>query len=167
MAEKMIKHLMFTYFAPAPNRVQIGGDDVLVERIARLGEVVDIEDEVSLQRGEELGSFFTDEERKAVEDGTYNGEDSEAVYRAVEGVRPVNPIQPVEGEGAQTEGMSTEDLGEYIRENRLNVEDTVALAKDGDEDSINKVYDAENIATDNDPRKGVTDALDKKLAALN
>jgi len=44
------------------------------------------------------------------------------------------------------------------------VDSTVALAGD-DEESIQKVLDAENIATENEPRKGVLDRLEAKLIA--
>jgi hypothetical protein len=49
----------------------------------------------------------------------------------------------------------------------LNVDQTLALLpEDASEDQINTLYDAENYASENDPRKGVTDRLEARLAAL-
>jgi hypothetical protein len=162
MAEKMIKVLLFTWFHNEPSAIN-PAETARLEKLARLGEVVDIDDDYSLQRGEELGAFFTDEERKEIEEETYAGEDAPAVYAAL-GVTapPVGLIEPAGGEGPMA--LSVEALAEYITENNLNSEQTIALAGD-DADSINKVLDAENIATDNEPRKSVVSALEKKLAA--
>jgi hypothetical protein len=164
MPEVMIKARLFTWFrneesAIDPEQTQ------RTEKISHLGEVVDVDDDASFKRGEELDAFFTDEEREAIEEETYGGPGATAVY-AARGVTPQPEalIQPAEGEGTQTSNLSAEELADYIKSNRLTVEETVALAGD-DADSINKVLDAENIATDNDPRKGVETALEAKLSA--
>jgi hypothetical protein len=164
MTEVMIKVRLFTWFRNEESAVD-PSQQQRVEKISHMGEVVDIDDDASFQRGEELGAFFTDKEREAVEDGTYIGPGSEAVYAARgEAPSPTPLIEDAEGEGGSAAEMSAEDLADYIKRNRLNVEDTVALAGD-DTESIEKVLDAENIATDNDPRKGVEAALEAKLAA--
>lgn len=166
MAEKMIKHRLFTWFEEVPSKV-VKGEMGLVERIAHHGEVVDITNDEYLARGEELDSFYSDADRKAIEDGTYRGFDAEAVYRMRAGQRPVNPIEPADGEGPQIQSLDAEELAEYIKENNLNVDATVALVgNDPTLEDIEKVLDAESIATDNDPRKGVTHALEAKMAAV-
>jgi hypothetical protein len=161
----MIKHLLVTWFRNEPSPVD-PEQTIRLEKINRVGDVVDIDDESSYQRLEDLGSFFTDEEREKIEEGTYTGPGAAQVYAAL-GNTSANPtplIEDAEGEGRQVDNLSSEELADYIKSNRLTVEETVALAGD-DADSINKVLDAENIATDNDPRKGVETALEAKLAA--
>lgn len=170
--EKMIKHRLFTWFEEThdPTQPEDSGNTVLTERIARLGEVVDITNPTYIRRGEELDAFFTDDERKAIENGTYTGPAAEQVYwhrnaMAGQSAPPPSAVQAVEGEGAlDLASADAAQVAEYIEQNNLNVADTVALAGD-DVESIEKVIDAENLATGNDPRKGVIDRLEAKLNA--
>jgi hypothetical protein len=169
MAQKIIKHRLFTWFEVTPNPVDPGGPDVLTERINIAGDDVDITNEDYVKRGEELDAFFTDEEADQVRAGTYNGPGAEQVYYLRQGAQtaPHNlprQIGPADGEHGDTASMSSEELADYINEHKLNVDQTVALAGD-DLESIEKVLDAENLATDNDPRKGVTDRLEAKMNA--
>jgi hypothetical protein len=160
--EKIIKVRLFTWFEETPNLVHPGGDPVLTERIAHHGEKVDITNDVSLNRGEELGAFYTDEEAAQIEDGSYRGPDAGILFNRRAGIRPAATVENVDGEGPQVQSLDSAQLADYIRENKLTVSQTVALADDSTE-GIEKVLDAENIATDNEPRKGVTDALETKL----
>jgi hypothetical protein len=162
--EVIIKDRLFTWFEETDSLVQ-PGTTVLTERIAHHGEKVDITNPVYVERGKLLGSFYTDDEAAAIEAGTYRGQDAEILYNRRAGIRPQSQIEPVEGEGFQVGAMSAEELGDYIRENKLTVDQTVALAGD-DLESIEKVLDAENIATDNAPRRGVEDRLEAKMTAV-
>jgi len=174
MAKKIIKHLLYTYFDEVPNQA-VPGAIALQEQLGRLGEERDITRDVDLQRGEELGAFYTDEEAKAIEDGTYDGPDAEALSMARSGTVPTPTIQPADGEHGDIASMDTEALAALIAPSEfgeegkdLTVDETVALAGDGsDPDLINKVLDAENMATNNEPRKGVQDRLEAKLAAAS
>lgn len=161
--DRIVKFRLVTYFEEVPNPVHPNGDTVLVERTAPLGAKVSLR-AADEQRLDSLGALYTKEEAKAIEDGSYKGFDSVLLYASRGGQKPASPIQPVDGEGPQTDDMSAEELAQYITENKLNVDDTVALAGD-DEDSINKVLDAENIASENDPRVGVVNRLEAKLNA--
>lgn len=167
MAEKMIRHLLYTYGREVPNPFHTeGGNEPethVVEGLARLGEVVDISRPYDLERGERLGAFYTDEERAAIEDGSYRGADAPSIQQArLETAQQA--IQPADGEGvADASSMSSEEIADLIEEQKLNVQQTIALAGD-DEDSINKVLDAENLATNNEPRSGVVKGLEAKLA---
>ena len=165
MPEVMIKHLLVTWFRNEPSAVN-PDENQRLEKINRVGDVVDIDDEASYKRLEELDSFFTDEEREAIEEGTYQGPGASSVYAALGNTSyaPQPMIEAAEGEGTQVDNMSSEELAEYINSNKLTVDATVSLAGD-DADSINKVLDAENIATDNDPRQGVVRQLEAKLAS--
>jgi len=164
MPEVIVKARLITWFRNEPSAVD---PDVTVrlEKINSVGEKVDIDDEASFQRLTDLDAIYSEEDSAAIEEGTYTGPGAAAVYAARgETVAPESLIEPAEGEGRQVDNLSAEDLAEYIKSNKLTVEETVALAGD-DADSINKVLDAENIATDNDPRKGVESALEARLSA--
>jgi len=169
--EKMIKVLLFTYGREIANPHQSEGqpDTIVVEGLARVGEVVDITRDYDLQRGEDLGAFFSDEDRKKVEAGTYNGVDSPSVYAArLQEARAAIAPADDEGMGIEAGEMSAEELADYIVEHKLNVQDTVALAGDStDIDEINKVLDAETLAMqqkDAEPRTGVVKALEARAA---
>jgi hypothetical protein len=173
MAEKMIKHLLFTYGKEVPNPLYTEGgnepETVLQEGLARLGEVVDVTRPYDLHRGEELDAFFSDKDRKAIEEGKYRGPDAPTVVAArLARAQAEVAVEPAEGEGTtDTSDMSSEEIAAFITENKLNVDQTVDLADPNDVDSINKVLDAENLASDNDPRAGVVKALEARLAAAS
>lgn len=175
--EKMIKHLLFTYGEQRENPLWFEGStdqpkEIIVEGLARHGQVVDVTREYDINRGENLDAFYTDAEREAIEDGSYVGPDAEVVFSArantttgtstvtsalppaTGGVQPVTPIND----------MSDEEIADMIQKEGLNSEQTVALAGD-DPEQIEKVMDAENLL-ENGPRKGVIAALDKKLATV-
>lgn len=167
MPEVMIKHLLVTWFRNEPSAVD-PDQTVRLEKINRVGDVVDIDDEASYKRLEDLGAFFTDEEREQIEAGTYTGAGAAQVYSA-RGQTSANPtplIEDAEGEGRQVDNLSSEELAEYIKGNNLSSEETIALAGD-DEGSINKVLEAENMATNNDPRADVVAGLEAKLTAAS
>lgn len=174
MAKKIIKHRLFTWFENVPSSID-PNEESRVERIATLGQEVDITDDASLKRGEELGSFYTDEEAKAIREGTYQGVDADALGRAREGQfsaptsnEEVDDVSGSVSGSLDVKSASSEEIGEFIKENKLNVEQTKRLVPDdADVDLLEKLYDAESYASDNDPRKGVADYLDAKLAAAS
>jgi len=167
MAQKIIKHRLFTWFEVTPNPVDPSGPDVLTERINIAGDDVDITNEDYVKRGEDLDAFYTDEEADKIRAGTYAGTDADQVYYLRSGgqTAPHNlpHISPADGEAGN---LSVEELADKIRNEKLNVEQTVALAAD-DLASIEKVLDAENLATDNEPRRGVVDRLEAKMSAAS
>jgi hypothetical protein len=170
MAEKIIKVRLFTWFENAQSAAN-PDEEVRLERINIIGDDVDISDEASLARGEELDAFFSDEDAAAIRDGSYDGPLADHIAIA-QGVvaPPTGAVSAIEGEGPQTDSLSSQELGEYINENNLNVDETVALATAGDTASIEKVWDAEEHAAQlrgNDARKGVTDKLDAMLKAAS
>lgn len=68
--EKTIKHKVFTYHVETQGMKPDGTlGDILVERQARRGETVDIPLDFELNRGNELGAFYTDEELEAIASG--------------------------------------------------------------------------------------------------
>ena len=168
--ERTIKVRLFTWFENVESPA-VPGEMVRAERISHMGDVVEINDEESLKRGEELDAFYSKEDAKAIAEGTYAGTDA-AILEVVSGKtqRPAAPAEAtaIEGEGPQTESLSVEELGAYIHAHKLNVSDTVALAQEGNVDSIQKVWDAEDHAAQlrgNDSRTGVTEKLDAMLHA--
>lgn len=167
MTQVIIRHRLVTWFEEFEDKFAPGGVNRR-EHLAHMGEEVDIpESEYERIMGVNTSTnppFYTDEHAEQIRLGTYRGHDSEALFRMRTGQKPQSQIEPIEGEGYDVSGMNAEELGDYIKENRLNVQDTVKLAGD-DQESIEKVLDAENYATDNKPRRGVQDALEAKLAA--
>jgi hypothetical protein len=170
MAQKIIKHRLFTWFEVTPNPVDPSGPDVLTERINIAGDDVDITNEDYVKRGESLDAFYTDEEADEIRAGTYAGSDADQLYYLRSGGQTAPRVtaqgQITAASGESTESMTAEELADHIRDNKLNVEQTVALAGD-DLESIEKVLDAENLATDNEPRRGVVDRLEAKMSAAS
>lgn len=179
MAEKMIRALMFTYGREVDNPAYIEGVDgspekVVVEGLARLGEVVDVTRPIDLERGERLDAFFTDDQRKEIEAGNYKGPDAPSIYQARLNearaqAQAIEDESAVPGETPDISEMDAQEIGAYIHENKLNVEKTLALAgDDANADTLEKLLDAETHAgqlNEADPRKGVVDGLEAKLAA--
>jgi hypothetical protein len=62
---------------------------------------------------------------------------------------------------------SADELGDYMAENRLNVQQVKDMVPDdADLEMLEKFWDAETHASNNEPRRGVTDYLDARIAAL-
>src|SRR5215831_13663565 len=125
---RTVKHLMFPWLVASPNPAHADGPDILKERVAQQGEEVTIEElgPMALERGERLGSFYTDAELEAL---ASEGAPEEA---AAEGAAPAG------------DEMGVHELAEYIETNHPNVDETVALAK-GDPDAAQRVLEAEGI----------------------
>ena len=66
MAEKIIKVRLFTWFEETDSPVH-PGETVLTERIATMGQEVDITNEAYVKRGEDLDAFYTDEEAEEID----------------------------------------------------------------------------------------------------
>ena len=141
---RTVKHLFFPFLVESPNPSMPDAGPVLKERTAKQGDVLTVEElgPLALERGERLGSFYTDAELEALEAGE----------------------APAEGEAAEPAQLAAGDelgvheLAEYIEQNHPNVDDTIALAK-GDPEAAARVLEAEGIATGGDPRAGVTKGL--------
>lgn len=161
--EKRIKYRLFNYYEERGK--DLAGNPVLVEKTAAFGELADIPREEDIERGERLGAFFSDEENSAIEDGSYRGPSYDQL-RTNAGTT----------EGAQTAeshditSMSDEQIAEIIASGNggkgLSVAETVALAGD-DKDLAEKVLDAEIIASQSDPRKGVEKGLEAIISRAN
>jgi len=118
-------------------------------REAKRGETVTVDQigTLALRKGESSHAFYTDDEREKVE----QGQDPDSI-----------------GTGASASGSSISEMGEYeLAEyikgsnpdgKELTVQQTVDLAGN-DKDLAHRVLQAENIATDGEPRKGVETGL--------
>lgn len=166
--EKRIKFRLFHFY----EEVAVPGDTsktMLVERYASFGQTADISREEDIARGEKLGAFFSDEESQAIEDGTYRGPAYDQL-RSNAG-NPGEGSQQALGAGTpDISGMSDEQIAELIQNGNdgqgLNVAETVALAGN-DKDLAEKVLDAEIIASESDPRKGVEKGLEAIISRAN
>lgn len=167
MGKVIIRHRLVTWFEEVKDNLAPNGVNRR-ERIAGKGEEVEIPqdeiDRITSVNTDYDPPFYTDEQAEQIKAGTYDGPDRELLMSARLGQRPASLVTAIEGEHGDTASMDAAELADYIVEKRLNVDATVALAGD-DEASIQKVLDAENIASENDPRKGVVDRLEAKLNA--
>jgi len=140
--DRMVRALSFIYTVQTTDP---SGAPIITTNEVKSGAVVTIEQigSLALRKGEESHSFYTSDEREAVE----AGRDPDAV-----------------GTGAAlASGGSVSDLGEYelaehIKNENLTVQQTIDLAG-GDKDLAHRLLQAENIATDGEPRKGVETGL--------
>jgi hypothetical protein len=112
------------------------GDEVTLDQIGLLAQM----------KGEKSHSFYTDDERERLESG--QDPDSSASSG---------------GGGGDISSMGEYELAEYIKGQNpdgkeLTVNETIALAGD-DKDLAERLLQAENIATDGEPRKGVEAGL--------
>jgi len=150
MAEKMIKFRLFHFYVEEEGA---DGQTVLTERNASYGQTVDIPRDADVERGEELGAFYTDEEIEAIKDGSYEGEDAEQIAARLSGgagFPGVPPFSDAEGYGGQmvggypVGGMSADELSDFIQENELDDEAIISLSG-GDPEQAEKVLDAVNM----------------------
>jgi len=137
--DRMIRTLRFAYTVQITDEA---GNVVIAAQEALQGDVVTLEQigQIALKKGEESHAFYTNDERERVEAGD-------------------SPDEPAAlGAGGDLSSMGEYELAEYIKSNNLTVGDTVALAG-SDKDMAHRVLQAENIATDGEPRKGVEAGL--------
>lgn len=173
MTERIIKARLVTFWEENDSSV-MPGQKVLTERIAHLGQKVDIPRDVDVKRLEDLGALYTEDEEKAIEAGTYDGFDAATLARA-RGGDFTGPavVQPADGEhGGDVASMSAPDIAAIINPSKfgndgakLTIPETLSLVpENADSETVQKFIDAENIATDNEPRTGVVEALEKRLS---
>lgn len=171
MATKMIKFRSFFYYVERP-ALGVPDQNLLAEKMGFFGEEHDIPREEDLARGEELGAFFTDDEVEQIKAGKYTGPEAEllgqepmSVALTEEEAATQRQAMPQNaGDGAPAVGIDVreedaETIALYIKSQKLTVAETVALAE-GDAELAEKVLDAEGMATNSDPRKGVVEALE-------
>lgn len=157
MAERTIKHGLFSYFAPVPG-VGIDGQETtrLTEQMAFRGQTVDIPREYDIQRGEEFGAFYTEEELEKLRS-------------------PASPdtVENEEGEEVELADLEHEDLvswltatGMFDGESKPTVPEVVGAAE-GNPDLARRLLAAENEASGNQPRDGVVKGLTAVVEAGN
>jgi hypothetical protein len=147
---RVVKHLLFPYFVIGEHPM-IPGQEIYEEKTARRGEEVPVSDlrKMDLEKGERLGSFFNDEELKAMERIGDAGGDIDLV-----------------NSGFNASEAGEHEIAEHITSNKLNVDDTVALAG-GDVETAQRVLEAESIASGGDSRKGVVAGLEVVISRAN
>src|SRR5688572_6195741 len=143
---RTVKVLIFTYHKEVDHPAYAGIKTV-VEKMAKLGDTIPLDEltPASLEKGERLGAFYTDAELKAAESGSSSeGEGDEGAPNFSE--------------------MGEFELAEHLKNEKPNVQDTVAMAGD-DSDLAARILEAEGIASSGDPRSGVVDGLNKIIEA--
>jgi hypothetical protein len=144
---RVVKHLLFPYFIEGESAMQ-PGLMVFYEKIAKRGEEIDISElrEADLEKGERLGSFFNDDEMRQIARAGVEGNLEAA------------------GVGFDASEAGEHEIAEYITENRLTVDETVALSG-GDPVVAQRVLEAESVASGGDSRKGVVAGLEAVIAS--
>lgn len=140
---RIVRDLMFSYMAAVTDPA---GNQVLEPVDVPRGTELSIEEMglIALEKGERHHSFYTTAERDVLASGG-------------------NPDRPAALSEDSVSEMGEYELSEYIQGSNptgkaLNVDDTVALAGT-DKDLAHRLLQAENIATDGDPRVGVEKGL--------
>lgn len=159
---RKVKHLQFPFSQVGPHPTNPDAQ-VLRSRVALRDQVVPISamTKYDLDRGEALGSFYSDEELARESAGFDAGGGAESDEEFV-----------VLGEAGEAE------LAEYIRSDnptgkRLIIDETLALVNDDSVapdqrvDFAKRLLAAESIATDGDPRDGVVNGLNAIIEREN
>lgn len=171
--ERMVKALLVTYHVEVDAPGSPSGK-ALAERLVHLGDIVDASEipPAELDRLERAGAFYSVEDHKAIKAGKYKGPDAASVRAALNDARVIQPLdEEVEETAAEfdLESMSDEQVAQYILDNNLNVDKTLALAENATSDQLEKLLDAESLVANTneaDPRKGVVKGIEAKLSAL-
>lgn len=143
---RVVRNLQFSYLAAT---VGLDGNQVLTPiDLPRNSEVnVDQIGLLALQRGEKHHEFYTTKERDALE---HPAASEEAVQAAI------------------TSGNISElgeyELAEWIKETEPTINDILDLVGD-DKEFAHRMLQAENIATDGEPRKGLEAGLSGIIAS--
>jgi len=138
---RVIRALSFIYSVAVGE--DAAGNPILETREASMGEEVTVQQIGLLAQklGEDEHLFYTDDERERLEQGqSPDGSDG------------------VASSGSAVSELGEYELAEYIKGNNLTVSQTVELAG-GDKDLAHRLLQAENIATDGEPRRGVEAGL--------
>lgn len=167
--DRVVRHLSTLYFTDGDNPVT--GKPTRLVHTARRGDVISLPpDEV--RRLENLGALLpkgkkpedAEAEHAAVLD-EYRARrgDTDALNRHNDRVLAQRPSS---GEGGivdvtvDVENDTVKAIADYLRESKPNADDTVALAE-GDARKAEKLLEAENIASGQQPRKTVERDLSK------
>jgi hypothetical protein len=147
MAERTIKHGLFTYWTPV-EQLQADGEVVsrFTEQMAFAGQTVDIPREQDIARGEEHGAFYTEEELKR----------SAAAPAASEETAEEVELKDLDDEELVDWLMST---GEFDGNKKPTVPEVVAAGAD-DPGFADRLLKAEHTASGGDPRDGVVKGLE-------
>jgi hypothetical protein len=129
MAEKTIRIRFFTYNVEVDHPSD-PGEKMIMSQTAWRGETVDLND-ADVKRGEAIHAFVGSEPEEA---------ESSA------------------GVALDLDSASDAELAEWIENDKPTVQEVVDAA-DGDPELADRLLDAENSATGNDPRKGVVEGL--------
>lgn len=153
--EKTIKHKVFTYMVESKGLKPDGTlGDILVERQARRGDTVDIPLDFEVNRGEELGAFYTDEELEAIASG-----DSPQATPA-DAATPAIDLATAEDDDVQLwlsgQGGSTKPSVPQVL-NAVN-----AVPEESRVEAAQKVIDAEE-AREGEPRSTLVDPLEEYI----
>jgi hypothetical protein len=139
---RVVKALMFPYMVIAPNP-SIVGQEILVEKVASRGDIVTID---------QIGSIYLAKGERPDVQAFYTTAELEQLKGA--GSTAANPTATAEGIPDNFNELSAQEMSEVIADNKPTVNELLA-AVGNDSDAAARLLDAENIATDNDPRRSL------------
>lgn len=164
MAERTIKVLLFEYYEERTNPANTD-QNILVSKLARFGETVDIPRDVDLERGEEFNAFGTQEEVEAIRRGDpLAGGTTGLDATGTEGRLGEGPDGTAinDWSAVNFDELSQEQLTAWISEESPTVDRVLQVATESDDPAlVDRLLAAENSSTGNEPRKGVTEGLAK------
>lgn len=152
MAERevTIKHGLFYYHELVPRIINGEEKEILVERLAFHGETLTLDRDADIQRGDEVGAFYSDEELKALETAA----------------APPTASDNPEGEVRDPKELDEEELvdwlmatGEFDGQKKPTAAEVVAAIGD-DAEFGDRVLDAEETASGGSPRKAVAEHVE-------
>jgi hypothetical protein len=146
MAEKTIKILQFWYTTEVP----VPGGTAMAERIATRGQTVDITEDYDLNRGEAEDAFMSDAELEA-----FRNEGTPYDRHVAE--------EPSDAAPFDWASASPDDMADYMEEHSMTVNDVLEVGH-AHPDRVNDLLEAESIVTEDSPRKGVTEGLERIAA---
>jgi hypothetical protein len=166
--QRVVQVLSAIYFEPAQDIVD--GKPTTRVRTARRGDAIDLSPDEE-KRLDAAGALLLNgskpEDAQALADAridAYRGArgDAEAQQRHLARVQSGQSSGGTPAREFDVDGATVQELAEWIRSEKPNVDDTVGLA-DNDPVLAEKVLEAEQVATSGSPRSGVESRLAKLI----
>lgn len=166
LSERVVSGLSVAYFVPSKD---FQGNDTATVQVARRGEVISLP-EWEEDRLEKAGTLAPKgqspqqaEEAAQAKLDSYRAQrgDVEAQARSLERAQ-AGASGGITRSDIDVENLQASSLSEILKAEKLNVDDTVALAE-SDPDRARKVLEAETLASGGTPRAGVESRLSKLI----
>lgn len=153
--EVVIRHGVFWYHVMEPQVINGEEKDVLTQRMAFRGETVNLTRAVDIERGERHGAFMSEEEIKQLPKAAELPPPPDGEAAGAPNLNELGDDEIVDWL------MST---GEFDGQKKPTADEVVAAVGDNPE-LADRVLEAEETASGGEPRKGITERLEKVATA--